>query len=90
MLMGLIGSRDGLNSERRYVRTLAQYIVRYVASWNLGQAFAISIGLAVTPTAFGRARLARARLGPTTAVSGTPLIRLSGDRSSYARFWGAA
>jgi hypothetical protein len=53
------------------VRTLAQSIIRYVAAGNLGQAFAICIGLAVTTAAFGRARLERARLKPTTAVSGT-------------------
>jgi len=65
MLAGLMGSRDGLNSERRYVRTLAHSTIRNVAAGNLGRAFAICIGLAVTTAAYGRARLARARLRPT-------------------------
>jgi hypothetical protein len=54
MLTGLMGSRDGLNSGRRYMRTLAQSVIRYVAAGNLGQAFAICIGLAVRTAAFGR------------------------------------
>jgi hypothetical protein len=75
---GTEGDADGADGiagwadcERRYVRTLAQSIIRYVAAGNLGQAFAICIGLAVATAAFGRARLERARLKPTTAVSGT-------------------
>jgi len=43
MLTGLMGSRDGLNSERRYVRTVAQSIIRYAAGGTLGQALAICI-----------------------------------------------
>jgi hypothetical protein len=65
MLTGLMGSRDGLNSERA-LRADPGAIIRYVAAGNLGQAFAICIGLAVTTAAFGRTRLARARLRPTT------------------------
>jgi len=59
-LAGLMGSQDGLNSERRYARTLAQSIIRYMVAGNLGQAFAICIGLAVTTGAYGRVRLAHA------------------------------
>jgi glucosyl-dolichyl phosphate glucuronosyltransferase len=69
----LAGTKDGLRSERRYVRTLAQSIIRYMAVGNLGQAFAICIGLAVTTAAYGRARLAHARLRPMTAQYPAPI-----------------
>ena len=68
----LAGARDGLKSERRYVRTLAQSIIGYVAARDLGQAFAICIGLAVTTAAYGRARLARARLRSMTGQYTAP------------------
>jgi glucosyl-dolichyl phosphate glucuronosyltransferase len=49
----------GLGSERRYVLTLARSVLRYICTGKLGQATAICIGLAVTTSVYGRARLAR-------------------------------
>jgi glycosyltransferase involved in cell wall biosynthesis len=63
VLTGLTGSRDGLGSERRYVLTLARSVLRYVCTGKLGRAMAICAGLAMTTSAYGRARLARAMAG---------------------------
>jgi hypothetical protein len=60
VLTGLTGSRDGLGSERRYVLTLARSFLRDVCTGKLGRAMAICAGLAMTISAYGRARLARA------------------------------
>jgi glycosyltransferase involved in cell wall biosynthesis len=76
VLTGLAGSRDGLRSERRYVLTLAQSVLRYICTGQLGRAIAICAGLAITTSAYGRARLARAmvrtssdRITPITPIS---------------------
>jgi len=72
-----MGLRDGLNSERSYVRTLVQSIIRNVAAGELGPAFAICIGLAVTTDAYGRARLAHARLRPMMGWYPAPIDDLA-------------
>jgi GT2 family glycosyltransferase len=60
VLTGLAGAKDGLGSERRYVLTLARSVLRYICTRKLGRAMAICAGLAITTSAYGRARLARA------------------------------
>jgi cellulose synthase/poly-beta-1,6-N-acetylglucosamine synthase-like glycosyltransferase len=60
VLTGLMGSRDGLGSERRYVLTLARSVFHYICTGKTGRAAAICAGLAITTSAYGRARMARA------------------------------
>jgi hypothetical protein len=59
VLTDLAGARDGLGSERRYVLTLALSFLRYICMGKLGPAMVICVGLAITTSAYGRARLAR-------------------------------
>jgi hypothetical protein len=60
VLTDLAGAKDGLGSERRYVLTLAQSVRRYICTVKLRRAMAICACLAITTSAYGRARLARA------------------------------
>ena len=60
VLTGLTGSRDGLGSERRYLLTLARSVLRCMMTGKIRRAAAICAGLAITASAYGRARLARA------------------------------
>lgn len=56
----MTGSRDGLTSEVRYVLTLARWVLRCKTTGKIRRAAAICGGLAITASAYGRARLARA------------------------------
>jgi GT2 family glycosyltransferase len=60
VLTGLTGTWDGLGEERRFVLTLARSVLRYIYTGKLGRAMAICVGLTITTSAYGRARLARA------------------------------
>jgi cellulose synthase/poly-beta-1,6-N-acetylglucosamine synthase-like glycosyltransferase len=60
VLTGLAGTKDGLDSERRYVLSLAGSSLREILAGNLGRALAIYAGLIITIAAYVQARLARA------------------------------
>ncbi|RUV72385.1 MAG: glycosyltransferase family 2 protein [Mesorhizobium sp.] len=68
-LVGLAGTKDGLDSERLYVLTLGRSILEYAATGKIGQALAIFVGLATTSIAYTQAR-ARAAIsqGPKIAT----------------------
>ena len=58
VLADLAGAKDGLGSERHYVLTLARSVLRYLCTGKLGPVMAICAGLAITTSAYGRARRA--------------------------------
>jgi len=67
----------GLGSERRYVLTLAQSVLRYIGTGKFGQAMVICVGLATTTITYGRGRLARRRdsgpwLSPRRSINPSP------------------
>ncbi len=58
----LIGSKDGLSSERRYVVTLASSVLGYVVRGQFRRAMAVCLGLAITTVAYVKTKRARDRV----------------------------
>ena len=63
VISDLIGTQDGLASERRYVFTLAGSVLGYMVRADFGKAFAVCYGLGVTTFAYLKTKRARARQG---------------------------
>jgi GT2 family glycosyltransferase len=59
LLTSLTGTKDGLASERRYVLTLINAVLREIVTGNFRCAAAICAGFSITTATYARARLAR-------------------------------
>jgi len=73
----LIGSKDGLSSERRYVVKLAGSVLGYLLKGQIRRGLAVCMGLAITTLSYVKTRRARARLQPATTMMPESSMRSS-------------